>query len=82
MLVVETVVLLSMRIRFVAPALLLAADIALGDGAEMWTGLMLAEEHRCSEYYRGGCAYDQDVELLVAQNLRGLVGSLRRHRVH
>ena len=54
-----------------APALLLVAGVVFGDGAEMWRGLVVAEEHRCSEYDRGDYAYDQDVELLIAQNLRG-----------
>lgn len=53
------------------PALLLVAGAAFGDGAEMWRGLVVAEEHRCSEYDRGDYAYDQDLEPLIAQNLRG-----------
>ena len=69
--VVETDILAAMKRCSIVPALLLVACIVFGDGAEMWRGLVVFDEHRCSDYDRGDYPYDQDVEPLIAQNLRG-----------
>ena len=62
---------MAVRTSLIWPCLLLVACVAFGDGAEMWRGLVIADEARCSEYDRGDYSYDQDVEPLIAQNLGG-----------
>ena len=55
------------KISFMVPILPLAAGIASGGGAEIWRGLVRAEEHRYSESDRGDYAYDQGPELLYPE---------------